>query len=102
MKYCSVLLLVPVLLASCTWVDLTQEGARVQLLETANSSCQHLGTVTTSVKDRLGPMNRDDTKVRGELVTLARNRAAVLGGNAIVMSPPPADGEAGFDVYRCG
>jgi hypothetical protein len=88
-------------LSACTWVKTTEEGAQVQLVTAAGANCLLVGTVTTSVKDSLGPINRDEGRVREELIGLARNRAAVLGGNTIVMSRPPVEGEAGFDVYSC-
>lgn len=96
-----VVLVSAVSLGACTWVETTESGAQVQLLTEPSAGCQHLGRVTTSVKDSLGPFDRNEDRVREELVALARNRAAVMGGNAIVLSQPAVEGEAGFEVYNC-
>ena len=95
------LLMLPVLPA-CTWVPLSDEGARVQLrtLDQAQA-CERKSRVTVSVKDRIGAIPRSEDKVRGELETLARNEAARVGGNAVAAESEPTDGRQVFVVYRC-
>ena len=89
-------------LSSCTWVSLTDEGARVQLrtLEQARA-CERKSRVTVSVKDRIGGIARNEDKVRGELETLARNEAARVGGNAVAAESEPTDGRQVFLIYHC-
>lgn len=95
-------LLMLLVLPACTWVPLTDGGARVQLrtLEQAQA-CEHKSRVTVSVKNRIGAIPRSEDKVRGELETLARNEAARVGGNAVAAESEPADGRQVFVVYRC-
>ena len=97
----AVALLLPVL-SACTWVPLTEEGARVQLrtLEQAHA-CEQKSRVTVSVKDKIAGMARNEDKMRGELETLARNEAAQVGGNAVAEESEPTDGRQVFLIYRC-
>ena len=89
-------------LSACTWVKHTEEGSRVVLAEPVHvAHCEKLGTTTTAVKHEVGRVQRDDEKVAEELTTLARNEAAVMGGDTIVSLGPPRDGSAKFEVYRC-
>jgi len=97
----AVALLLPVL-SACTWVPLTDEGARVQLrtLEQARA-CEHKSRVTVSVKDKIAGIARNEDKMHGELETLARNEAAQVGGNAVSAESEPTDGRQIFLIYRC-
>jgi hypothetical protein len=94
-------LLLPVLPA-CTWVPLTDEGARVQLrtLEQARA-CEAMYRVTVSVKDKIAGITRNEDKLRGELETLARNEAARAGGNAVAAESELTDGSQVFLIYHC-
>jgi len=96
------LALLPVVLSACTWVPLTDDGARVQLrtLEQARA-CEHKSRVTVSVKNKIAGIDRNEDKVRGELEALARNEAARVGGNAIAAESEPTDGRQVFLVFRC-
>jgi hypothetical protein len=49
----------------------------------------------------VGILARGDSKVRGELITLARNEAATMGGDSIVAESPAVQGRQTFGVYRC-
>ncbi len=87
---------------SCTWVKPTETGAQVVVAEPFNiSQCDRISTLTTSVKHTIGSMDRKAEKVKLELVTLARNEAALRNGDTIVARGPVADGSMTFDVYRC-
>ena len=96
------MLLLLLSLSGCTWVPLSDEGARVgvRTLEQLQG-CERKSRITVSVKDRLGAIARDEQKVRGELRTLARNEAARVGGNVIVAETEPTDGRQVFVVYHC-
>jgi hypothetical protein len=94
------MLLLPV--SACTWVPLTDEGARVQVRTLDQvQGCERKSRVTVSVKDKIGVISRSEEKVREELCTLARNEAARVGGNAVAAETEPTDGRQVFVVYRC-
>jgi hypothetical protein len=87
---------------SCTWVKPTEEGVSVDVLDkTGIENCKQISTLKTSVKHTIGSMNRNPEKVHMELVTLARNEAALRNGNTIVPLGPVTDGAMTFDVYQC-
>jgi hypothetical protein len=60
------------------------------------------GEVEVSVKDRLGPYDRGELRVKDELETLARNEAPGLGADTIQPKTAPQDGEQRFMAFRCG
>jgi len=55
-----------------------------------------------SVLDHVGPMNRNDLKVRDELEVMARNEAADSGADTIKPLGEPRDGEQSFAAFHCG
>lgn len=91
-------------LSSCAWVKMAPgaDAVRVVRADQPLSACERRGEVSVSVKDRLGPYERNDIRVRDELETLARNEAPSLGGDTIQPRGEPADGEQRFSVWRCG
>ncbi len=89
-------------LAGCTWVEPDAGGSRVQVAYNANlDHCTRLGEVTTSVAHRVAGVERNETKVRDELESLARNEAVSLGADTIQAVTQPADGSQRFAAYRC-
>lgn len=89
-------------LYSCTWVDLTKGGDEVTLVKSVNvNGCRKVGTTTTFVKHEIGFITRDEETVREELVTLARNKAAEMGGDSIVAKGEPVEGRMSFDIFKC-
>ena len=89
-------------LSSCTWVKLTEDGARVLVRSTAPSDCERLGRTTSMSKAEIAKVDRKQTKVAIELETLARNYAVGMGGNTIVAEDAMTDdGEQTFIVYNC-
>lgn len=96
------LLLLFVLVSSCTWVQLTTEGEGVRLATAAEAAtCQRVGTTTSTTRSRVWVADRGSEKVQDELITLARNEAGTMGGNAIVADGTIVDGRQRFIVYRC-
>ena len=90
-------------LGGCTWVETTKEGEEVLLVKSFNvETCARIGSTTASVKHAIGPVTRSEEKVNEELVTLARNHAAEMGGDSIVANGPASSGTMSFDVYSCG
>jgi hypothetical protein len=96
------LCLTVIFLSACTWVEPTKESKDVTLVKAFNvKACKKLSTTTTSVVQKVGIITRDKDTVTQELITLAKNKAAALGGDSIVAQEPAADGSMTFDVYKC-
>lgn len=96
------LLLLP--LAACSWgIKLDSGGRKVRTAWNDDvSACQGVGTVTVSVLDHVGPLDRNNLKVRDELEVMARNEAASLGADTVKPRGEPRDGEQAWGAYRCG
>jgi len=100
-KATGVLLLVGAALG-CSWVKPTEQAGGVRLAAAAEvSGCQRLGKTTSSVADSIGPFSRGGERVAEELATLARNEAALMGGDTVAPESPVEDGRQVFGVYRC-
>ncbi len=98
------LLLVPVvLLGACSWgIKLDDAGKAVHTAWNGNvSQCQELGKVTVSVMDHVGPIDRNDIKVRDELEVMARNEGAKMHADTIKPLAEPSDGSQPWGAYRC-
>jgi hypothetical protein len=67
----------------------------------APADCENRGEVEVSVKDSLGPYERNPLRVRDELETLARNEAPGLGGDSVQPLDGPEDGRQRYAVWRC-
>ena len=91
-------------LSACTFVKMAPGGAEVKVVAQGSdiSSCEKRGEVVVSVKDRLGPYQREPLRVRDELETLARNEAPGLKANTVQPKGPPIDGEQRWAAFRCG
>lgn len=96
--------LLPVLLGGCSWgIKLDDAGRQVRTDWSGDmSACKQLGTVTVSVADHLGPINRNDIKVRDELEVMARNQAAEMGADTVHPLAQPTDGSQKWGAYQCG
>lgn len=89
------------LLTGCTFVQVTPEGADVIQASTADMAhCKDIGEVVSTTRSRV-LVARGDTKVRQELIDLARNQAAGIGANAIVPVGEPEAGMQKFRAYKC-
>lgn len=89
-------------MAGCTWVEPTPESEEVRVLSVDKvSTCKRLGDTTSSLLHKVAGINRSEEKVKKELETLARNSAAVMGGDTVVATSPIDEGEQTFDVYKC-
>lgn len=90
-------------LTACTWVDMSPEGKQVMLVKPANvTSCRHLGVTTSTVKGSIGNLNRPEHKVTEELQAMAKNQAAVMGGDSIIAkNETRTQSSMAFDVYKC-
>jgi hypothetical protein len=101
----TLLLLVPtLLLGACTW-GITPSAASQDVRTAWNgdvSACRDLGKITVSVMDHVGPVNRNDIKVRDELQVMARNEAASMHADTIKPLAEPSDGSQPWGAYVCG
>jgi hypothetical protein len=91
-------------LGACTWVKMEPEGhaIRVARLGDSLSSCQRLGEITVSVKERIGLYRRDPIKVRDELEVMARNEAPRMRADTLQAVDEPVNGEQRWQAFRCG
>ncbi len=96
--------LVVTALGGCTWVKMAPGGSEVRVVAAGQdvTACEKRGEVSVSVKDSLGPYERNDLRVRDELETLARNEAPGLQADTIQPRGEPNDGEQRFAAFRCG
>jgi len=90
-------------LSACTFVKMGPGGSQVRVVaqDKNMSACEKRGEVVVSVKDRLGPYERDELRVRDELETLARNEAPSLRADTVQPKAAPHDGEQRFLAFRC-
>ena len=91
-------------LGGCTWVKMAEGGKQVRVASATEAlgACEKRGEVSVSVKNSLGPYERNDLRVRDELETLARNEAPGLQADTVQPKGEPVDGEQRFTAYRCG
>ena len=91
-------------LGACSFVQMGPGADEVRVVGPAQlpAGCVKRGEVEVSVKDRLGPYERDELRVKDELEVLARNEAPSLGADTIQPKTPPLDGEQRFLAFRCG
>lgn len=96
---------VTLVLGGCTWVELTDAGRDVRVVETkaeaASEDCERIGRISATTRERVMGMKRPDDTLREELAALARNEAARIGGNTIVALEAPSEGRQPFAVWRC-
>ena len=90
------------LLSSCTWVHMAPGASAVTVVAAAPSGCEKRGDIEVSVKDRLGPYERNSLRVHEELETLARNEAPGLNADTVQPLAAPNDGVQRYAAWRCG
>lgn len=90
------------LLSACTWVQLDTGAEAVQVRDSVDlSACTRLGRARAQTMDEVVTLNRSGSRMQQELITLARNEAAAMGGNVIVAESIIEEGEQLFGVYSC-
>jgi hypothetical protein len=91
-------------LSACTFVKMAPGGAQVRVVAQGADlhACEKRGEIDVSVKDRLGPYEREPLRVRDELETLARNEAPDLSADTVQPKSAPEDGDQRFSAFRCG
>jgi hypothetical protein len=101
----TLLLLVPaMLLGGCTWGITPDPGSSsVRTVWSGDvSGCRDLGKITVSVMSRVGPVDRNDIKVRDELQVQARNSAYGMHADTIKPLGDPENGTQAWEAYVCG
>jgi dihydroxyacetone kinase DhaKLM complex PTS-EIIA-like component DhaM len=90
-------------LSACgNWVNLTAAGRLVTVATpTEVASCRRIGTSTSNALSEIVFVERGSAKLQAELIDLARNEAADMGGNRIVVESPITEGRQSFGVYSC-
>ena len=104
MKKVLILLVAGLFVSACTWVELSDEGKKIRIVGPDDvKTCQKLGVVNVSLKDKIAGFDRDEDKVKRELENLARNTAVEMTGHVdtIVPTSPIKDGKQTYDVYKC-
>jgi hypothetical protein len=87
----------------CSWVPLSDEGERVQVVANNEvTDCERVGNTKAKVLRKVWFIPRRESVVEGELRTLARNEGSKLGGNVVTALPSKREGEREFAVYVCG
>lgn len=91
------------LLSACSFVKMAPGGDAVKVAAIGKdlSACEKRGDITVSVKDRLGPYERDVLRVKDELEVLARNEAPGLNADTVQAIAEVNDGAQKWRAYRC-
>ncbi|MFC3652735.1 DUF4156 domain-containing protein [Dyella humi] len=101
----TLLLLAPlVLLGGCTWgINPDPGSSSVRTVWSGDvPGCRDLGKITVSVMSRVGPIDRNDIKVRDELQVQARNSAYGMHADTIKPLGDPENGTQAWEAYVCG
>jgi hypothetical protein len=90
-------------LTACSFVQIQPGGQTIRVVPAGQAlTCEKRGEIGVSVKDRLGPLERGELRVRDELEVLARNEAPGLGADTVQPLAEPMDGEQRWAAFRCG
>ena len=91
-----------ILLSACSSAKLTPDGAKVRVLGPNEvGSCRELGKTNTSVTATVAGIERPDDTIAKELIVIASNGAARMGGDTIVPLTVVEAGQQTFVVYKC-
>jgi hypothetical protein len=91
-----------ILLSACSGVKLTPDGEKVRVLQPSEvASCRELGKSNTSVTAIVMGIERPDDTIAKELIVIASNGAARMGGDTIVPLTVVEAGQQTFIVYKC-
>ena len=91
-----------ILLSACSSIKLTPDGEKVRVLGPGEvSSCRELGKTNTLVTATVMGIDRPDDTIAKELIVIASNGAARMGGDTIVPLTVVEAGQQTFVVYKC-
>ena len=90
------------LMSACTWVRVTSEGAGVRVYTAAQAQgCERLGQTHSRTQPKVLFFKRSQRKQKEELESLAKNEAAVMGGNVVAAQGEMVEGRQTFTIYKC-
>ncbi|HXH64816.1 MAG TPA: DUF4156 domain-containing protein [Mariprofundaceae bacterium] len=88
--------------SACTFVKPDAQGQTVRIATAGEvAGCTKIGRTAVTVPYKLGFIPRSEKSVVSDLQAMAKNSAADMHGDTIVVTSPPRDGNQSFDVYRC-
>ena len=88
--------------SGCAWVSPNVDSQWVALVKPqAALACKQIGETTSKTLTKVVLVGRSLEKQQNELITLAKNQAAVMSGDTIVAKGEVKDGEQTFKVYDC-
>ena len=91
-----------ILLSACSGLKLTPDGEKIRVLQPSEvNSCRELGKTNTSVTATVVGIERPDETIAKELIIIASNGAARMGGDTIVPLTVVEAGQQTFIVYKC-
>jgi hypothetical protein len=91
-----------ILLSACSSLKLTPDGEKIRVLQPNEvNSCRELGKTNTSVTATVVGIDRPDDTIAKELIIIASNGAARMGGDTIVPLTVVEAGQQTFIVYKC-
>jgi len=91
-----------ILLSACSSLKLTPDGEKIRVLQPSEvNSCRELGKTNTSVTATVVGIERPDDTIAKELIIIASNGAARMGGDTIVPLTVVEAGQQTFIVYKC-
>lgn len=91
-----------VILSGCTINSATEASKTVLLVKDYNvKECKKLGSSTAKVKDVIAGVNLPESQLQKELIVIAKNDAAAIGGDSIVELSPMKGGFQVFGIYKC-
>ncbi len=95
-------LMLSLALAGCQFVPLTAGGEKARVLSVREvRQCQKIGITTAAVEDEIIGIPRQKTVIAEELTRLARNNAAIMGGDTVVPASEIVRGTQSFTIYKC-
>jgi len=89
------------LLAGCSVVKVSEAGKRVNMISSDQAyNCTRVGSISTSVLEKIVGVPRADTKIETELDRLARDQAVLMNANSLHrVSIQGAEGS--YIAYNC-
>jgi hypothetical protein len=100
-SFACALTLVVLALPGCTWVKVTDAGAKVAIRNASEvTACRKVGVASAHTTAKV-LLARDSRTVQAEVLALAKNQAGEMHGNAIVPIGDVQNGAQTFDVYSC-
>jgi len=87
---------------SCSWVKVSERGQAIRVARAEEvAGCVAKGRAHAQTTDRVLIFARRREPVRSELESLARNEAALMGGDTVVPATGIERGRQSFDVFAC-